>query len=290
MTVSITLPARARAQLTAEGIRVARGGRTVLDGLTMTVSPRSRWGVVGENGRGKTTLLHVLSGALAPDEGEVRRVGTFGIAEQNMPAGESATVGDAVDRELADARAALRALDAATGALTDGRPGADEDYAAALDAAEALGAWDADRRVDLALRNLGAVTDRARGLRELSVGSATASASPACSGPSTTSCSLTSRRTTWTRRAWRSSPRGCAGTRAGSSSSATTARCWRTSRPPSSTSTRARTGARASTGTGSPGTGRAARPSCGGGRPSTSGSGPSMCASPATCPRRGTGS
>ncbi|WP_412516750.1 ATP-binding cassette domain-containing protein [Actinomadura madurae] len=170
MTVSITLPARARAQLTAEGIRVARGGRTVLDGLTMTVSPRSRWGVVGENGRGKTTLLHVLSGALAPDEGEVRRVGTFGIAEQNMPAGESATVGDAVDRELADARAALRALDAATGALTDGRPGADEDYAAALDAAEALGAWDADRRVDLALRNLGAVTDRARGLRELSVG------------------------------------------------------------------------------------------------------------------------
>ncbi|CAM5697580.1 ATP-binding cassette domain-containing protein [Streptomyces purpurascens] len=33
----------------------------------MKVSPRSRWGVVGENGRGKSTLLHVLAGLLAPD-------------------------------------------------------------------------------------------------------------------------------------------------------------------------------------------------------------------------------
>ncbi|MFD0903417.1 ABC-F family ATP-binding cassette domain-containing protein [Actinomadura sediminis] len=169
-TLSITLPARARAQLVAEQVRVARGGRTVLDGVTMTVSPGARWGIVGENGRGKTTLLHVLAGVLAPDEGDVQRVGTLGLAEQAMPAGDGATVGDAIDAELADARAALRALDDATAALTAGRPGADDAYTAALDAAEALGAWDADRRVDLALEHLGAVTDRARPLAELSVG------------------------------------------------------------------------------------------------------------------------
>ncbi|WP_026401162.1 ABC-F family ATP-binding cassette domain-containing protein [Actinomadura rifamycini] len=169
-TLSITLPARARAQLVADGIRVARGGRTVLDGVTLTVSPGARWGIVGENGRGKTTLLHVLAGVLTPDEGAVQRVGTLGIAEQAMPAGDGATVGDAVDAELADARAALRALDDATAALTDGRPGADDAYTAALDAAEALDAWDADRRVDLALEHLGAVTDRTRPLAALSVG------------------------------------------------------------------------------------------------------------------------
>ena len=175
MTISITLPARARAQLTAENVRVVRGGRTVLDGVDLTVSPRARWGVVGENGRGKTTLLHVLSGALVPDEGDVQLVGTFGIAEQalsydRLEAGTGATVGEAIDMELADARAALKAFDDAAQALAEDRPGAEEDYATALDAAEALDAWDADRRVDLALENLGAVTDRSRRLSELSVG------------------------------------------------------------------------------------------------------------------------
>ncbi|MFG2015354.1 ABC-F family ATP-binding cassette domain-containing protein [Actinomadura geliboluensis] len=170
MNTTITLPARARAQLAAEGIRVVRGGRTVLRDVHMSVSPGARWGIVGENGRGKTTLLHVLSGALVPDEGTVKRVGTFGIAEQAMAAAGDATVGDAVDRELADARAALAAFDEATRAMAEGRPGADDAYAAALDAAEALDAWDADRRVDLALEALGAVTDRARRLSELSVG------------------------------------------------------------------------------------------------------------------------
>ncbi|QKW34560.1 ABC-F family ATP-binding cassette domain-containing protein [Actinomadura sp. NAK00032] len=170
MNTTITVPARARAQLSAEGIRVVRGGRTVLRDVHLSVSPGARWGVVGENGRGKTTLLHVLSGALVPDEGTVKRVGTFGIAEQAMSIDGDATVGDAVDRELADARAALRAFDEATRAMAGGRPGADEAYAAALDAAEALDAWDADRRVDLALEALGAVTDRGRRLSELSVG------------------------------------------------------------------------------------------------------------------------
>ncbi|OLT36911.1 ABC transporter [Actinomadura sp. CNU-125] len=169
-TLSITLPARARAQLVAEQVRVVRGGRTVLDGVAMSVSPGARWGIVGENGRGKTTLLHVLAGVLAPDDGAVQRAGTLGIAEQAMPAADGATVGDEIDAELADARAALRAFDEATAALTDGRPGADDAYTAALDAAEALDAWDADRRVDLALEHLGAVTDRARPLAALSVG------------------------------------------------------------------------------------------------------------------------
>ncbi len=136
----------------------------------MSVSPQDRWGIVGENGRGKTTLLHVLNGALVPDEGTVQRVGTIGIAEQAMVAHGDATVGEAIDLELADARTALKAFDEATQAMAEGRPGADGAYTSALDAAEALDAWDADRRVDLALENLGAVTDRSRRLSELSVG------------------------------------------------------------------------------------------------------------------------
>jgi macrolide transport system ATP-binding/permease protein len=167
---TLVLPARDRAQLTCAAIRVDRGGRTVLHDVDMKVSPRSRWGVVGENGRGKSTLLHVLAGLLAPDEGTVHRVGTLALAEQEMPAEDERTVGDFIDAYLADARAALRALDAAAHALAVERPGAEQAYADALEASQALDAWDADRRVDVALDGLGAVSDRARPLATLSVG------------------------------------------------------------------------------------------------------------------------
>ncbi|MBR8638811.1 ABC-F family ATP-binding cassette domain-containing protein [Streptomyces tuirus] len=167
---TLTLPARDRAQLTCASVRVDRGGRTVLHDVDIKVSPGSRWGVVGENGRGKSTLLHVLAGALAPDAGTVHLVGTLALAEQEMPAEDERTVGDFIDAYLADARAALRDLDAAAEALAEERPGAEQDYADALEAAQALDAWDADRRVDVALDGLGAVSDRARPLATLSVG------------------------------------------------------------------------------------------------------------------------
>ncbi|MFB7929772.1 ATP-binding cassette domain-containing protein [Streptomyces sp. NPDC056039] len=167
---TLVLPARDRAQLTCAAIRVDRGGRTVLHHVDMKVSPRSRWGVVGENGRGKSTLLHVLAGLLAPDEGSVHRVGTLALAEQEMPAEDERTVGDFIDTYLADARAALRDLDAAADALAAEEPGAGKAYADALEVAQALDAWDADRRVDVALDGLGAVSDRARPLATLSVG------------------------------------------------------------------------------------------------------------------------
>ena len=170
MTVSISLPARARAQLVTDSIRVVRGGRTVLDGVDLSVTPQTRWGVIGENGRGKSTLLQVLSGVLTPDAGTVHLIGTWGIAEQEMSAADGATIGDAIDTELADARAALRAVEESARALADGIPGAADSYALALDAADTLDAWDADRRVESALESLGAITDRHRRLGDLSVG------------------------------------------------------------------------------------------------------------------------
>ncbi|NRQ33367.1 ABC-F family ATP-binding cassette domain-containing protein [Nonomuraea sp. NN258] len=170
MSIAVSLPARARAHLNATDLCVARGGHPVLTGVNLTVSPGDRLGVVGENGRGKTTLLQVLSGALAPDSGSVHRAGTLGIADQVLPVGDDATVGDLIEVELAHVRAVLRAFDAATAALAEGRPGADDDYARALTAAESIDAWEADRRVDVALAALDAVTDRDRPLAELSVG------------------------------------------------------------------------------------------------------------------------
>ena len=162
--------ARSRAQLVAASVHVERGGRPVLVDVSVSIASGTRLGIVGENGRGKSTLLHVLAGTLRPDSGAVSRIGSIGVAEQELAAGDTRTVGELIDVELADARAALQALDEAAAAMAAEVEGADDEYAAALDAATALDAWDADRRVDLALDALGAVRDRSRALAQMSVG------------------------------------------------------------------------------------------------------------------------
>ncbi|MGK5519701.1 ABC-F family ATP-binding cassette domain-containing protein [Micromonospora sp. URMC 107] len=158
------------AHLRATGVTVVRGSRRVLNDVSVTVSARSRVAVVGENGRGKTTLLHVLAGLIAPDEGTVHRAGTIGLARQELAARDGETVGTLTSEALAASLAALAALDEATGAVAAGDPAADDRYAAALDAATRLDAWDAERRIDVALEALGACTDRDRPLSTLSVG------------------------------------------------------------------------------------------------------------------------
>ncbi|WP_285687563.1 ATP-binding cassette domain-containing protein [Actinoplanes sp. NBRC 103695] len=183
--------------------------------MSVTVSARSRLAIVGENGRGKTTLLHVLAGSLTPDTGTVQRAGTVGLAEQalhvgppapldqpggdassphNRPDGDASlphnrpggdvplphdqpgrdarrlTVGDLTRAALRPAYEALTEFDRASADLAAGTAGADDRYAEALEAATILDAWDAERRVDIALAALDACTDRARELVTLSVG------------------------------------------------------------------------------------------------------------------------
>ncbi|GID92152.1 ABC-F family ATP-binding cassette domain-containing protein [Amorphoplanes digitatis] len=171
-TVATPVPAGESAHIRATGVAVARarGSRRILHDVSVTVSARSRIAVVGENGRGKTTLLHVLAGLILPDEGIVQRAGTVGLARQELSARDGETVGTLTSLALAAPLAALAALDEATLAVSAGDPAAGDRYAAALEAAVRLDAWDAQRRIDVALEALGACTDRDRPLATLSVG------------------------------------------------------------------------------------------------------------------------
>ncbi|WP_328371422.1 ATP-binding cassette domain-containing protein [Streptomyces sp. NBC_00445] len=169
-TMSLPVEAGGSAHIRAESVTVTRGSRRVLTDVSVTVSARSRVAVVGENGRGKTTLLQVLAGLITPDEGSVHRAGTTGLARQELSTRDGATVGTLTSQALAASLAALAALDEASVAMSDGDPAADDRYAAALDAATRLDAWDAERRVDVALEALGACTERDRPLSTLSVG------------------------------------------------------------------------------------------------------------------------
>ncbi|WP_449282249.1 ATP-binding cassette domain-containing protein [Leucobacter sp.] len=164
-----------RAQITARDLTIERGGRPVIRDLNLTVREGSRIAVVGENGRGKSTLLAALAGLLGPSAGALTRHGRIEVAEQEMPADDERTVGEAVAFAIRDSLDALAALDAAAIALAAGGGAAqaaqaEHAYATVLDVATRLDAWDAERRITVALEALDAETDRARPLRELSVG------------------------------------------------------------------------------------------------------------------------
>ncbi|NXY94833.1 ABC-F family ATP-binding cassette domain-containing protein [Streptomyces sp. BR123] len=64
--------AGATAHLAADSVTRIRGDRTVLNGISLTVSAGERLGLIGDNGVGKSTLLRVLAGLDAPDGGLVR--------------------------------------------------------------------------------------------------------------------------------------------------------------------------------------------------------------------------
>ncbi len=152
------------AHLRAESISATRGTRTVFTDLSLTLSRGDRLFVVGENGRGKTTLIHVLTGRLLPDSGHVTRHGSLAVAEQQMAV--SGTVGDAVRETIRPAELALARLDAALPTI-ESDP---DEYTTALVEAERLDAWDAHRRVRSALASLDADFPDEVALDDLSVG------------------------------------------------------------------------------------------------------------------------
>ncbi len=66
--------------LDAEDVSLAYGSRTVLSRVTWRLGPGDRVALVGVNGSGKTSLMKLLSGELAPTAGAVERGATVKLA------------------------------------------------------------------------------------------------------------------------------------------------------------------------------------------------------------------
>jgi ATP-binding cassette subfamily F protein uup len=78
---------RTRRLLVARGVSKSLGGRLLVRGLSLTITPGTRVGLMGPNGSGKTTLLNVLAGTQRPDEGEIDRADGLRLVrfEQDRP-------------------------------------------------------------------------------------------------------------------------------------------------------------------------------------------------------------
>ncbi|HVB06228.1 MAG TPA: ABC-F family ATP-binding cassette domain-containing protein [Acidimicrobiales bacterium] len=145
------------ATLTARQLRVVRGATPVLDGISLTLGPKSRVGVIGPNGVGKSTLLRVLAGELAPDQGSVLLappLATVGLVHQEralppeLPALEALAL-------LTGVGEAETAMEEASAALGAGEVGAEDRYADALERWLALGGADFAARSAVALEEAG---------------------------------------------------------------------------------------------------------------------------------------
>jgi energy-coupling factor transport system ATP-binding protein len=69
--------------VTATGLAVRRGHRTVLSGVDLAVAEGEVVALLGRNGAGKTTLLRALAGLLRPDAGRVTAGGRVAYVPQD---------------------------------------------------------------------------------------------------------------------------------------------------------------------------------------------------------------
>ncbi len=177
MSTPPSSPAGRPFSLAARGLTIHRADRPVLVDVDVTLTERSRLAVVGPNGVGKSTLLRVLAGRLAPERGRLDPAPpdlTVGLLDQEplaAPGRRSAGSSEAeaaADAEAATAgtvralvadrvgvTAAERALTRAADDLAAGHPEAAESYDRALERYLAIGAADLEVRLDEVADRLG---------------------------------------------------------------------------------------------------------------------------------------
>ncbi|MDX2133014.1 MAG: ABC-F family ATP-binding cassette domain-containing protein [Planctomycetota bacterium] len=93
--------------LAATNIAVRYGVDIILDGVSLSIEPGDRIGLVGRNGTGKSTLMKVLSGLLVPDAGNVsiQRGCRAGYLQQDPNLDPDETLKDAAERAFEELHA-----------------------------------------------------------------------------------------------------------------------------------------------------------------------------------------
>ena len=90
--------------LTLNDISIRFRGPVLLDGITSTIEPGQRIGLLGRNGAGKSTLLKMIDGLVQPDTGSITLSNGIVIRQlrQEVPVGIEGTVHDIVVSGVSD--------------------------------------------------------------------------------------------------------------------------------------------------------------------------------------------
>ncbi|MBI3792204.1 MAG: ABC-F family ATP-binding cassette domain-containing protein [Gemmatimonadetes bacterium] len=164
--------------LSASGLGVSFGATTLLKDVTFTVARGEKWGIVGRNGSGKTTIVRILTGEQQPTVGVVARHPglKWSVMEQHraFEGAESVWDGAAMAREdLLNLEKSLHAQGEAMAVAGDQVTDQMLDkYARDQERFEREGGYEFDARVDAVLHGLGfdPADARTRALATLSGG------------------------------------------------------------------------------------------------------------------------
>ena len=111
--------------ITLSSLSLRRGTRELLHNVNLTLHDGEHVGLIGANGCGKTSLLLLLRGEIAPDAGELQRPANLRLAwaEQETPAIERSALDYVIDgdRELRDTERELAAAEARHDGMAIGR-------------------------------------------------------------------------------------------------------------------------------------------------------------------------
>ncbi len=162
-------------QISLGAVGVEFGATTLFTDISLTISAGERWGVVGRNGTGKTTLFKLMTGELAPSKGSVARVTGLSLSMlgQHRDFGSATTVWEAAAGPFADLLALEILLAEQAHALAEvSDEAAMSRYGRNLERFEREGGYTIAPRVDAVLQGLGfdAVVARTQPLVQLSGG------------------------------------------------------------------------------------------------------------------------
>jgi ATP-binding cassette subfamily F protein 3 len=132
------------------------GERTLFSGVELTINRHDRYGLVGANGTGKTTLMRIIAGELQPTQGTVERQKAMKIGY--LPQEEIVLRGNTLhDEVLQDYHGHLRTLSRLRESMKTKPDSADimRDYGKAEEAFHSAGGYDSEAVMHKILDGLG---------------------------------------------------------------------------------------------------------------------------------------